>query len=236
MHPIIGILGEVDETLYSAIKNSYITSIESSGGIPILLPYVSNDETIADFIKICDGFLFTGGADIAPSRYNTEKKTTCGKIQYNRDELEFKVFNQVIKTQKPLMAICRGAQLVNVALGGTLYQDIPSELQTDIDHVQTNTVTSPSHSVNVQCTSPLMELVNTDKITANSFHHQAIKTLGHGLSVMATADDGVIEGIYLNEKRYLRAYQWHPERLYNTDEYNKRLFFDFIESCYEFKK
>ena len=109
---IIGILGIVDDEVITKLQNTYTKAIESSGGIPLLLPYVENDESIDTFVKICDGFLFTGGADIEPSRYGEEKKDTCGNIHPYRDELEFKAFEKIYPTGKPIMAICRGAQFV----------------------------------------------------------------------------------------------------------------------------
>lgn len=133
------------------------------------------------------------------------------------------------------MAICRGAQLVNVALGGTLYQDIPTEIISNIPHRQTEPKDSHSHEICVFENTPLRNLVMSERIKVNSFHHQALKLLGNGLSVMATADDGVIEAVYSTEHPYLLAYQWHPERLFDADNLNRVLFTDFIDAC-EVKK
>ena len=122
-------------------------------------------------------------------------------------------------------------QLINVALGGTLHQDITSEVKNSIVHRQIEPKYSPSHEVNITKGTPLHALVNKIRMPANSFHHQCIKALGNGLSVMATADDGIIEAVYSTEDRYLRAYQWHPERLYVSNSLNRSLFDDFIEAC-----
>ena len=231
MKPIIGMLAQIDDERTSKIVNAYTNAIESSGGIPILLPYVKNEETIESFVNMCDGFLFSGGVDIAPARYGEETKPTCGQIQLYRDELEFKIFDKAIAAKKPILAICRGAQLVNVALGGTLYQDIPSEIDTYIRHEQSEGKCESSHTVKLIDDTPLAELVGTTTMHANSFHHQAIKSLGKGLKVMAVADDDIIEAIYLNKEQYLRAYQWHPERLYDEIEQNRLIFDDFIKAC-----
>ncbi|MBE6536682.1 MAG: gamma-glutamyl-gamma-aminobutyrate hydrolase family protein [Ruminococcaceae bacterium] len=228
---IIGILGIVDDEVITKLQNTYTKAIESSGGIPLLLPYVEKDESIDTFVKICDGFLFTGGADIEPSRYGEEKKDTCGNIHPYRDELEFKAFEKIYPTGKPIMAICRGAQFVNVALGGSLYQDIPTESPSDIQHVQSEPKNSPSHSVKIISGTPLSEFISSEEMSANSFHHQAIKTLGKGLCVMAIANDGIIEALYSTENRYLHAYQWHPERLFESEKSNALLFRDFIAAC-----
>ena len=231
MTSIIGILAEIDNDFNTRVQPPYIKAIELAGGLPVLLPYVSEDETIDSFISICDGFFFTGGADVDPKRYDERPKATCGEIQYNRDELEFKVLEKVLNTSKPILAICRGAQLVNVALGGTLYQDIPTEIESYVLHKQCEPKDSPSHDVNVIENTPLFELARSERVKANSFHHQAIKALGNGLCVMATADDGIIEAVYSELYPYLRAYQWHPERLFDFDSLNHAVFEDFIRAC-----
>ena len=122
-------------------------------------------------------------------------------------------------------------QLINIALGGTLYQDISSEKKNSISHRQHQPKFSPSHKVNIVSNTPLHRLVGKKYITANSFHHQGINILGKKLSAMAMTDDGLIEAICFEGKRYIRAYQWHPERLYVMDSMNKLLFDDFIEAC-----
>ncbi|MBQ3003645.1 MAG: gamma-glutamyl-gamma-aminobutyrate hydrolase family protein [Clostridia bacterium] len=231
MKPIIGIVTDIDNNLVTAVPDAYNHAIEQAGGTPIVLPYVRDEKTLAHFVALCDGFLFSGGADIDPRRYGEEVKETCGGIEPYRDEMEFLLFQKALNASKPILAICRGIQLVNAALGGTLYQDIPSEVHTEIAHRQTEPKFSPSHEVNVLADTPLHGLVHTDRIRANSFHHQAIKTLANGLKVMATADDGIIEAVWAPDHRYLRAYQWHPERLFEIDESNRKIFKDFIGAC-----
>ena len=136
-----------------------------------------------------------------------------------------------IHTEKPLLGICRGAQLINVAFGGTLIQDLPSEAPSNILHRQTEPKNAHSHYVNVTVGSPLHTLIGCERIRVNSFHHQAVKRLGDGLQITARADDGVIEAFCLCEKRFVRAYQWHPERLYHVDENSKLIFREFISAC-----
>lgn len=231
MRPIIGVLAEIDDECNTKVQNPYIHAIENSGGTPILLPYIGDGRAIEHLVDICDGFFFTGGADIDPKRYGEESRENIGNIQAHRDEFEFRVFQRVIKTSKPILAICRGAQLINIALGGTLYQDIPSEIQTTISHRQSEPKFSPSHDVKIMRNTPLYEMMGTEQIKANSFHHQAVKALGKGLEIMAIAEDGIIEAFYLVGQRYVRAYQWHPERLFDIDGHNHMLFEDFIHAC-----
>ena len=229
--PIIGILGIIDNEIVTRLQSTYAKAIEFSGGSPLLLPYVEKDESIEAFVRLCDGFLFTGGVDVDPMRYGEKIKATCGEIQTYRDELEFKVFEKAYKSEKPIMAICRGAQLVNVTLGGTLYQDIPSEIKTTILHTQKEPKNAHSHAVRIIHGTPLSQLIKAEHIPTNSFHHQAVKTLGKNLAAMATADDGIIEALYSLENRYLRAYQWHPERLFEADKNQLAVFEDFISAC-----
>ncbi|MBE6895998.1 MAG: gamma-glutamyl-gamma-aminobutyrate hydrolase family protein [Ruminococcaceae bacterium] len=231
MKPIIGILAEIDDEKTVKIQDTYVKTVECLGGIPIVIPYTDNESTLTKFTDICDGFIFTGGADVDPKHYGEEKKETCGVIQQYRDDLELRIFNVIIKKQKPIIAICRGIQIVNVALGGTLYQDIPTEKPSDIFHQQKEPKFAMSHDVEILKGTPLHSLIGAERMQANSFHHQAIKTLGKDLEIMATADDGIIEAVYLKSDRYLRAYQWHPERIWAEDELNRRIFEDFISVC-----
>lgn len=231
MKPIIGIFAEVNAERSTTIQNQYIGAITAAGAIPIILPYTNEEPLQEEFISLCDGFLFSGGADIAPERYGEERRAACEEPQLYRDEFEFAMFQKVFSAAKPILAICRGAQLVNVALGGTLYQDLPSESPTQIEHKQKDPELSPSHRVSIASGTPLLELVGCEYMMANSLHHQAIKTLGSGLEVMARADDGIIEAIYYNGEPYIRAYQWHPERICDRDEQNRLIFEDFVAAC-----
>lgn len=231
MSTLIGLLADVKDDKDSAMFYAYARAIERAGGVPLLLPYVEDDKTVRAFVDACDGFFFTGGVDIQPTRYGEEQKDTCGTVQVWRDDLEFRVLAEVMKTSKPILGVCRGAQLINVALGGSLYQDIPSECPSGIAHRQTQDRYEPSHDVKVLEGTPLHTLTGSTRMVANSFHHQAVKELGEGLRLMAEADDGIVEAFYLAGERYLRAYQWHPERLCTTEENNHLLFCDFVAAC-----
>ena len=231
MKPIIGLLAEIDNRRNTKVQHGYALTISNAGGIPVLLPQTDSLEAIKDYIDLCDGFLFTGGADVSPARYGEEARPTLGKLQPLRDEFEFRAFEAIFATTKPILAICRGAQLINVALGGSLYQDLPDEFPSSVSHNQTEPKNLPSHPVRVIPETPLACLLGDNGIKANSFHHQAVKVLGKGLRVMATAEDGIIEAFYLDSERYLRAYQWHPERISAVDKGNRLVFSDFIAAC-----
>ena len=231
MKPIIGILTEVDIDKNTRVLFPYVGAIEGSGGVPIVLPYCDSEETRDEFIKMCDGFLFTGGSDINPARYGEEVRNVYGSLMLYRDEMDFDMFYRAFESKKPILAICRGAQLANAALGGTLYQDIPTERPSNIQHRQLEAKNEHSHYASIVAGTPLHKLMGKEKIRINSFHHQALKTLGKGLVTMATADDGLIEAIYLDGEQYLAGYQWHPERLYYSDDYHKLIFDEFISHC-----
>ena len=231
MIPKIGLIANVEEKdLRVNVHGAYGRSIEMSGGVPLLLPYVEDEKIIDAFIDLCDGFLFTGGADIEPEHYGEIKKDTCGETEPLRDKLELVVLKKAMEKDKPILGVCRGLQIINVIMGGTLYQDLPSEHKTEISHVQTEGNYETSHLVYVEQGTPLENIVGKNTITGNSFHHQAIKSLANGLVVTAKAADGMIEGVYAPDKKYLYAYQWHPERLYRLED-NKALFDDFINAC-----
>jgi putative glutamine amidotransferase len=231
MKPIIGLFAEVDAEKKNGMKHSYSAAIELAGGIPVLLPYTENEETCLDYITLCDGFVFTGGADIDPKHYGEEIKPTCGKIFENRDRFELSAFPLVLNSGKPILGICRGFQLINVALGGTLYQDLPTEYKVTLPHQQTAPVTEPSHGIEILKGTPLYALIGKARMTGNSFHHQAIKALGKDLTVTARSEDGVIEAVFMPEKKHVRAYQWHPERLWQIDADNLAIFMQFVDAC-----
>ncbi|MBQ8392914.1 MAG: gamma-glutamyl-gamma-aminobutyrate hydrolase family protein [Clostridia bacterium] len=231
MKPIIGLTPSVQEDGSVSLLEAYSRAIEQAGGIPILLPYVKNSDTLDGYTDICDGFFFTGGVDVSPELYGEDKRKTCGNTQPLRDEMELYILEKALQLDKPILAVCRGVQILNVALGGSLYQDIPTEIKTDINHVQKESRFEPSHSVTIYKNTPLEQLIGKGEMIANSFHHQAIKALGNDLSVMAKADDGIIEAVYMEDKKYIRGYQWHPERLCFTNDDNKKIFLEFIKAA-----
>ena len=231
--PIIGIVASAKDVADVSAPVPYIAAIEAAGGVPVILPCGADFNVYDSFISLCDGFLFTGGCDIHPARYGEEILPECGNIQDHRDVIELELFARAIRTDKPIVAICRGIQLVNVALGGTLYQDIPSQTKTTLVHSQAEGRFEPSHGVNIIENTPLAAMTGgKTRMVANSFHHQAIKDLGRGLAVMARADDGIIEAVYMLDKPYVRAYQWHPERLQAIDADNLTIFAEFVGACH----
>lgn len=231
MKPNIGILADVNGEGCTSLWNTYVAAVELGGGVPLILPWTDGEETLSSYVELCHGFLFSGGGDIDPRYYGEEAHPACGTPCPLRDSFELEMFRRIWAAKKPMLGICRGAQVINVALGGSLYQDLPSQAPSPILHRQTEPKDAPSHGVTVLENTPLWDLMGTQTLAGNSFHHQAVKAPGKGLEVMAVAPDGIVEGLWSTEYGYLRAYQWHPERLAPTDEQNRRIFEDFIRAC-----
>lgn len=228
MKAIIGITPNLEGVNYS-LNRLYTAAVARAGGIPIMLGY--GEGCPDELLDMCSGFLFSGGGDLDPSYYFEEKRETCGETDPERDAPEMELFMRLYKTKKPILAICRGCQLVNVALGGTLYQDIPTEVKTEISHRMKAGSVGYAHTVDVEPNTPLAELIGGDCMQVNSFHHQAVKELALGLMPMAYAPDGLTEAFYDTVHPYLYGYQWHPERLIDKDNENFAIFTDFVRAA-----
>ena len=229
--PIIGISPAMEDESRSFVLSSYLRAVEDAGGVPILLPELKSSEAALAAASLCDGFLVTGGYDISPEIYGEAPSPQLGRLCPERDAAELLLLPVMLGTGKPLLAICRGAQLLNAHLGGTLLQDIPTEYKTDISHRQTAAGDILTHAVTVLPTSPLYGILGKEKFSVNSLHHQAIKRLAPDLMAMAWAEDGIIEAAYCPSHRFLWAIQWHPEKSYFSDTVSQRLFAAFIDAA-----
>ncbi len=208
----IGIVPALDLEGKGEVEQNYIDYIEGGGAEVVILPYPA-DAVTDEVLDGCDGFLFLGGADIHPSRYGEAAHPDLGETIPPRDEYEFAVFPRIFNTGKPIFAICRGMQIINCALGGRLYQDLASENPTDITHRVGKVKYGNYHTASFAQGSYLYGVLGGESFTVNSYHHQAIRTLGEGLAVMAYAPDGTVEAIYHTGERILWGFQWHPERI-----------------------
>lgn len=231
MKKVIGIISLWDSTKDSIwLVPTYATGIEKVGGLPIILPLTNNIENILQMCNMCDGFLFTGGHDVNPKMYNEKLTAQCGEVCNIRDNMEKVIFNYALKQNKSVLGICRGIQLINVLCGGTLYQDLPTQYKSSINHVQKPPYDIPQHSVSILKDTPLFQTIRKSKIYVNSYHHQAVKTLGKGLKVSAISEDNLIEGIYIEDKNFIQAIQWHPEFSINSED-SIKIFKSFVTSC-----
>lgn len=231
--PMIGVLPLYDKEKASYwMLPGYMKGIEDAGGIPIILPLTTDADSILRISNTFDGFLFTGGHDINPELYGEEAEDVCGEMCNERDIMEAILFKQVAELDKPALGICRGLQLFNVLLGGTLYQDIPTQLSvTTINHKQKPPYSEPVHNVYIAKDTLLYRILQTDSLRVNSYHHQGIKNISEQLLPAANAEDGLIEAVVMPNKRFILAVQWHPEFNYKFDDNNFKLFLEFVRAC-----
>jgi putative glutamine amidotransferase len=194
--------------------------------LPVILPITTDDALLEAYANEFDGFICTGGDDIDPSIYGEEKHPKCGAIESTRDICELALLNKVTALDKPVFGICRGIQVMNVALGGTLWQDIPSQWSEPHGtvHFERNENNDPRHRVTVS--GMLREVLGEDVVVTNSYHHQAVKKPGDGLVICGVNEDGIVEAVEHTELTFYRAVQWHPEL--DPDDVSKKLFTEFL--------
>ena len=228
--PIIGVTTSCERTEKGVdrafVNAAYIRAIERAGGVPLLLTPYHSAAALARFATQIGGLLLTGGGDIDPARFGEPRHDKTDLISAERDELELRhLTRQAIDDGVPLLAICRGLQVVNVARNGTLHQHVPDVFGEDIAHSQPGARSDQTHDVNIDPGSMLATVAGAEHLRVNSFHHQAIKELGDGLRPVAWADDKVIEAAELPGARsFMLAVQWHPEELVDSDPAALRLF------------
>ncbi len=214
--------------------NTYVEAVVAGGGVPMILPLCLDDEVIRLLVETCDGFLLAGGTDIDPTHFG-EKNQFSEDIDQVRDAFELRLVARVTKTDKPILGICRGMQLLNIARGGTLYQDIKTQLPGSLDHQHAKTIqdyTVLSHDLSIDSGTRLGQALDVGAIKTNSQHHQAIKELGENLVVSTRASDGIIEGIEDPTKPFVVGVQSHPEALFSTTEHRwSALFEQFVAAC-----
>jgi putative glutamine amidotransferase len=196
----------------ASVNSAYLAAVERAGATPILLTPAHGEEALSDLLALCDGLLLTGGEDVDPARYGESPHPALDTISAARDEMELRVLREAMERGMPVLAICRGIQILNVAFGGSLVQDLPSQRPDGLRHVQEAPITARWHDARVQPGSRLAELVGAENLPVNSYHHQALNRLGEGLRPVAWAEDGVVEGVETGDERWVVGVQWHPER------------------------
>ena len=227
--PIIGVTPLWDSERKSVwMLPDYLEGIKAAGGIPIVLPFNQTEADAAQMVETCDGFLFTGGQDVTPELYGVKDTTIVPCPE--RDKLETLVLSKALQSDKAVFGICRGLQFINVFLGGTLWQDIPSQHPSEIVHRQSKPYGVPTHKV--MLSGDLQTLLGKEILDVNTLHHQAIKDLSGDLTPMAVAPDGLIEAARMVNKRFVWAVQWHPEYMFKTDPNSLALFSCFLEHCW----
>lgn len=230
--PIIGLLcaHETERRDQYYVTNANIQAIVQAGGIPILIPYQPKEQ-ILRILEGLDGLMIPGGDDVDPGRYGENPILECGDIDPLWDELDLWAAGFALERNLPILAICRGCQVLNVALGGSLIQDIPSQIKDPIKHAQKAPRWYATHDITVQSASLLGGIWQNDSKKVNSYHHQAIAKVGRGLRIVASAPDGVIEAIESTEHRFALGVQWHPELMTDYYPVARRIFEHFIQAA-----
>ena len=226
--PKIALMGSLTESkAMVAVNMDYLRAIWKAGGVGCLLPYTNDDALIKEYAQEFDGFLFCGGVDIDPKYYDEPLDPRTEDICPERDEFEYKIFQEIYKTGKPILGICRGEQVINAFLGGKLIQHIDGHDQS----CEKLPRSVRQQNVNINKDSLLHSILKQETIFTNTFHHQVVKTLGKGLVCDATSSDGYIEAYHSTEHPFLLAVQWHPESYHHLDETSSRIFDAFLDAC-----
>ena len=232
--PVIGVMPQfsTDSNRIMIVPN-FLNAIKAAGGVPLLLPLTSEVSDVAEILDHFDGFLYPGGPDINPLIFGEEAMPGYGNIIPERDTIELSLMPEILKTGKPVFGVCRGIQSMNVALGGTLVQDIPLQIHSEkkIGHYQKAGNEVRTHLVHVVKDTLLYDIVKKDTIEVNSFHHQSCKELGRGAVLNGEAADGVIEAISLENYNFFLGVQWHPEHLFSSNEDAMKIWKAFIAAC-----
>jgi putative glutamine amidotransferase len=212
-----------------AIRENYCNAVRHAGGLPILLPH--DPEAAADYADRIDGLIITGGGfDVDPSLFGAETRHSTVKTKDRRTAFELAATRIALGRDMPVLGICGGQQLLNVALGGTLIQHIPDEVPGALPHRQPNPRDEPGHDVRVISGTLLHRIAGAEHLAVNSAHHQAVKAAGPGVVIDAVAGDGVVEGIEDPRRRFCLGVQWHPE--FEINEADRRIFRAFVEAAF----
>ncbi len=230
MRPWIGITCGYDQDEHQFRLNSpYQLAVEAAGGVPVLIGV--SPEVAPELLTRLDGLLFTGGADLDPALYGAEPAPGLGGVSPKRDAFEIALVREAYRIGMPTLGICRGCQLLAVAGGGTLYQDLPSERPGSIKHFQTSPRDHQSHTASVMAGTRLADVIGHEEIRVNSLHHQAVHDLPSGAVLAATAPDGVVEAFEDPRHPHWLAVQWHPEGFWRNDPAALALFRSLVEAA-----
>ncbi|MFN0121992.1 MAG: gamma-glutamyl-gamma-aminobutyrate hydrolase family protein [Blastocatellia bacterium] len=237
--PLIGIttrLHHRDQTFY--LRRWYAEAIVAAGGVPVHIPLISSREYLAALFERLDGLMLSGSdSDIDPVYYHEEPHRELGPVARERDETDLYLLELAEQIRMPVLAICFGMQSLNVSRGGSLYQDLPSQMPDSLKHSQGEPANRASHHIDIEADSILARLAGGTRARVNSSHHQAVKDTGRDLQVVARAPDGVIEAVAdTRPGRFVLGVQWHPEIGWEQDTLSKAIFLAFISAVREYQK
>ena len=234
--PLIGLTGGLGRNISGSKVNqvgqAYVTSIQKAGGLPVMIPIGVDADSLKALAQRLDGLLLTGGGDLDPARFNGQPHPKVYGVSPARDALELQLIETFLESRKPLLAICRGIQVLNVAFGGTLHTHVADQVENALNHdwFPGYPRDKLAHTVSLKCESVLHNLFGADDIRVNSLHHQGIAKVGIGLEAIGFAPDGLVEALAVEGANFALGVQWHPECL-PADPGMQALFHAFAESC-----
>ena len=228
---VIGLTPQGDAQKGYNTSPDYVTALLSLGALPIVLPSTLDGDRLNEALSLCDGVLFTGGPDVRPSIFGEDIIPSCGAINDERDAYELKLYSLALAADKSILGICRGLQVMNIAEGGNIYQDIYSQSGTLLAHHTLDGVRA-FHEVEIT-DERIFEKIpfSNKKFSANSYHHQSLKHLAEGYSAFAYSPDGLIEAAFKPNCRFVVGVQWHPEKFFDPNSDFSRVLQAFVESC-----
>ncbi len=239
MAPVIGVTASIDHRspaygeTYS-LTRKYAEGVLQAGGVPVIVPHNLDEEALRALLNRLDGVLLSGGGDIDPALFGEEAHPATSEIEVDRDRVELTLARWLVEEEKPFLAICRGIQVLNVALGGSLVQDIPSQVPDALQH-SFDRKTTPraylAHPVKIDPSSQLARVMQLEVAQTNSWHHQSIKQAADRLKVTAFAPDGVVEAVEVPGQRFAMGVQWHPEWLFEERVEHRRLFEELVRAA-----
>lgn len=238
MRPLIGITTAEFEDHGKPYHRAYARNawaIKDAGGLPVYIPTGLDEDTLRDLYERVDAVLLPGGPDVDPAYYGEERHPATKIIDDARDTLELTLARWMYEDDRPLFGICRGHQVINVAFGGTLVQDIPSEIVTELPHETPDTLPRSTirHEVMLDPDSRIASILGRTHVAVNSLHHQSVERPAPGVAITGYSPDGIVEALEAPDKRFVLSVQWHPEDLYGGDEAMRRLFESFVEAARE---
>lgn len=228
MRPVIGVVPLVDHKLESLwMLPGYFDAVSEAGGVPMMLPLTADPDVLFRALDVVDGVVVTGGQDVCPALYGEKDPSAiglCGELCPERDAMEALLVPELVARDVPTLGICRGIQVINAVLGGTLWQDVPRQRPSAVEHHGKPPYDEPVHTVEVLAGTPLSSCVGAGELPVNSYHHQALRDVAPGLTAMAMAADGVVEAVWRPASRFFWAVQWHPEFAHKVDEPSRKIF------------
>jgi len=236
--PVIGITGSYStENRRLSLNERYFETVMRAGGLPVMLPQTSDEDMILEMLDRIDALLLSGGVDVLPARYGEETLPACGTINEKRDEFELRITKLALERNMPIFGICRGIQVLGVAMGATLFQDIESQLGLPAkQHKQEEPYDDPVHTVRFKEGGLFERITGTSLMPTNSMHHQSIKAAGDNLRIEGITMDGIIEAVCSKKNEAVFGVQFHPEFLAHYSDFAARLFTYFVEKAKEYRK